>query len=1216
MGVLVILIALFFVLNFKERYAVKSIVDEENKRHLAGLVAEEFRIKSRDLTRYARSYCATENPVYYDRYVNILQWSRGEITRPDRLGGSISGRFKGKKISHREILDEIGLSPEEKEYFRKAESLSNTLAEYELQAMESVKLGKIVSGPLEPFEGETVPQFANRAIYGESYHEQLDKIAESTDVFLQQYQMRADALFDDYQNVFSLGLLTQFLVQIALVAFAVFLVQYMLIQAKRQQDENRWLMLDAMPIGCMVRDRNFKLISCNREVLRMLGLKDTKDAAEHFFEKSPEYQPNGKKSTDYAHEMQINTFENGFSQFRWIHLNEEGKEFPADVTIVRINLRNEDFAVVYTRDVSGEEAAAREIINSEARILAYQEAGNRMLKTLNAIPVGIALFDENFNLEDCNNIEMQLFGVDSKEELREKFASLSPAYQPNGRMSRELMLEKFSTAAEKGAISFEWMHKKIDGTIVPTQVNLTRVNLGDRTVLVTCNRDLTEEKKMQAEVARANERIRLMFDTTPLCCTLIDEDFRGIDCNREAVKLFGMSNKDEYLSNFEKIFPEFQPDGIRSAEFFGKKVKEAFEKGRVTFEAMTQNIQEEEIPAEIVFIPLLMDESPTLAGYARDLRERKLLEKTEMLSEIKMQFFANMSHEIRTPMNAIVALSGLLMEEKLGKKQRHYVADIKSSADTLLTLINDLLDLSKLEAGKMQLVPKDFNFNELIDHITSTLGFAALNKGLQFVLEKNGDVPEYLFGDNVRIKQILWNLIGNAIKFTETGSVKLAITDLGEQLRFDVIDTGIGIREADMPSLFEAFMQVDQQKTSHIQGTGLGLGISKSIVAIMGGEITVSSAYEKGTTFSFTIPKTVGDPSRISDYDSDREQIVESTAKILVVDDNEINLNVATGVFGSLGIAIDIAFSGKEAIQMVREIDYDIVFMDHMMPDMDGIEATEKIRRMPGDYYRKLPIIALTANAVSGMKEMFLDKGLDDFLPKPIDTSKLNSILEKWVPQDKQLKSFRSVLPKPSVREEVTLSIDGIDVEKGLSFMSGGMKEYMTILGIFRDEGYEKVNQIGDACDNCDFKRYTTFVHAVKSSAASIGATRLSSSARSLETAGRMEDLPLMEAGTRNFLSEYMALLENIGQALGKTKANPPVTGGQYDGEKRCDDFTRLKEALEKFDAGTIDSIMSSLQGVAWPEDMADDIASLSRNILMFEYEEAAVIIDGLLEKH
>jgi signal transduction histidine kinase/ActR/RegA family two-component response regulator len=367
--------------------------------------------------------------------------------------------------------------------------------------------------------------------------------------------------------------------------------------------------------------------------------------------------------------------------------------------------------------------------------------------------------------------------------------------------------------------------------------------------------------------------------------------------------------------------------------------------------------------------------------------------------QAKTQFLSMMSHEIRTPMNAIIGISDILScDPKLEAGARQYVADIQAAAGALLSIINDILDLSKLELGKMSLTPTNYNFNKLIDNLMTMAKFLAAEKNVNVILENSVTKRLYLLGDDVRLRQVLLNIIGNAIKFTQNGTVTLKITDIGSKLVFDIIDTGIGIKKEDLPFLFEAFKQVDTDKNRHIKGTGLGLSVSKYLVELMNGSIEVESEYGKGSTFRVYIPKIEGTKPEASKKALPNLNYGNSVL-VLVVDDNELNLTVAAGLLRIHGIKADKALSGRQALEMVSTNDYQLIFMDQMMPEMDGLETTANIRAM-GGRLADLPIIALTANAMAGAKETLLAGGMNDFLTKPIKREELTDILAKWVPAD------------------------------------------------------------------------------------------------------------------------------------------------------------------------------------------------------------------------
>jgi signal transduction histidine kinase/CheY-like chemotaxis protein len=534
--------------------------------------------------------------------------------------------------------------------------------------------------------------------------------------------------------------------------------------------------------------------------------------------------------------------------------------------------------------------------------------------------------------------------------------------------------------------------------------------------------------------------------------------------------------------------------------------------------------------------------------------------KADMESRHKSAFLANVSHEIRTPMNAIIGMTDILQNEPLNKRQMGFVNDIKVSSHSLLSLINDILDLSKIESGKLELNPVNYDFNALLDNIISMFSYVSQKKGLDFIFEKEGEIPNYLYGDDIRLKQILTNICGNAVKYTEKGYIKIKITAADNNLMFEIKDTGMGIRKEDIPKLFNTFQRLEAEKSRTIVGTGLGLSISKSFVERMGGKILVDSEYEQGSVFIVIIPIVLGnkDEVKIKRNSEAEHTLYAPSARVLVVDDNEFNLRVAEGLLGLFSINAQTAYSGREAIDLVKNNKYDIVFMDHMMPEMDGIEATGEIRKL-GTKYKKLPIIALTANAIQGAKEMFLDSGFNGFISKPIDIQEISGLLKEWLPPEK-IKEKKKEKTKPAQKTYSDFiynvnKVSEINTEIGMDRVSYMEDMYRETLGLFCNKIMPDCESMSAKIDNGNLKGFSIAVHAMKSALATIGAMDLSEAALRLETASKNNDIEYCIQRFPAFRDRLLNLHKEL------TVIFPGTATGN---KKKVGDTAYLRENIEK----------------------------------------------------
>jgi len=608
-----------------------------------------------------------------------------------------------------------------------------------------------------------------------------------------------------------------------------------------------------------------------------------------------------------------------------------------------------------------------------------------------------------------------------------------------------------------------------------------------------------------------------------------------------------------------------------------------------------------------------------VAGAIADITARKLAEmRTEAeivhereANQAKSIFLANMSHEIRTPMNGIIGMTDLLLGETLKGRQLQYVKDIKISAESLLGIINDILDISKITEGKLQVVTVDLDLGTLLKNIVSMMSFTAQAKGIDFIEDIQLNVPEYIRSDDVRLKQVIVNLLSNAIKFTKEGSVTLSAKIEDGMIKFEVKDTGIGIKEDELPLIFKAFEQADKRKNRAIKGTGLGLSISKSLVELMGGELWAESEYGAGTTFHATIPYILGDGSEVEETETRFTYLYAPMAQILLVDDIQTNLTVGAGLLRLCGITADITLSGAEAIELVKAKDYDIVFMDHMMPEMDGIEAMQKIRAL-GDKYKKLPIIALTANAINESKTMLLESGMDDFLSKPIDKIALTTILKKWLPEGRIEADARPSAPAQDVYTETlrkAKEIEELDIDLALSRMSGMQDILETSLKQIISLTNERIKTMDACLLSSDLIGFATEAHGFKSALIYVGAIYKSELALELEIAAKAGNIQLCVEKFPEFadiMEQFKTQLQDIFKA---PEPESKQAGDQQYLQQKIDEAILL---LDNFEEDTAADIMNELSKYAFGNEIDPLIQNVCSLLELFEHDNSVNMLKDI----
>ena len=700
--------------------------------------------------------------------------------------------------------------------------------------------------------------------------------------------------------------------------------------------------------------------------------------------------------------------------------------------------------------------------------------------------------------------------------------------------------------------------------------------------------------------------------------------------------------------------------------------------------------------------------------------------KALMASEAKSFFLSNTSHEIRTPMNAIIGMVDLIMHEDASDMVLSHATDIRNACRGLLNIINDILDISKIESGKLEIVPVRYRIASLL---TDTIRIAKMRtdeKNITLIADIDPNIPSELIGDELRIKQVLVNLLNNAVKFTHEGQITLSVRGQVEgdvcHLFISVEDTGIGIKEEDMDQIFVLFQQVDTKKNRNIEGTGLGLSISRQLVEMMDGYIEVKSEYGVGSTFTAAIVQQIANSQPMTtiksnaqmsvlvyesratylnsltytldslgcsyevctnrseigrylddfkfDYifvsslhinkiqsvaeekqpdavlillsgdggyhsgtiflsmpvhcmqiasilNNEYEDIVSKSptddlfapeAKVLVVDDNAVNLRVAAGLLKIFGIQADTASGGLVALKMIRDKDYDIVFMDHMMPDMDGIDTTVAARSMGGKYV-KLPIIALTANAVGDVREMFRAEGLDDYLAKPIEMVQLNAILKKWLPPEKQ-----GTKADDTGSETYHLDVPGLDTRKGIINSGGASDAYDEILEIYATDCEHRLLDMAKYHRENDLKSLTICVHAVKSASANIGAGGMATMAAELETAGKLGNEGYVSGNLQGFFDALSVLIADIRYYLSNLQKDKTIQDKPADMELLKASLAETERHMDNLDIDAASGVLNKLYTYRWDEGIFECINKIKSCLDVFDYTGITEAIAELKE--
>jgi PAS domain S-box-containing protein len=737
--------------------------------------------------------------------------------------------------------------------------------------------------------------------------------------------------------------------------------------------------------------------------------------------------------------------------------------------------------------------------------------------------------------------------------------------------------------------------------------------------------DLVKERTKK--LAFETSKLRAVIDSIPDILFCKDNDYKYTQCNSTFEKFMGITEA-EVIGRSDEDGAWFHAEDIKRIHDMEKDVV-LEEEIHISEEKLNSPITGKESIFETIKAPIKQDGAVVgLVAIVRDITRRKTMENEIRIAlESKTSFLAHMSHELRTPLNVVIGLTNLILEEaRLDFSTTNNILKINNAGSTLLSIVNDILDFSKIESGKIELAPVEYHTASLLNDVITVAITRIGEKPVKFYLDIEEDMPEKLFGDDLRVKQIFINLLNNAVKFTHEGSIVLIVRCVRENsntwLDIAVRDTGIGIREENLKRLFSDYYQVNEKANRGIEGTGLGLQITKRLIELMSGRITAESEYGKGTTFRLRIRQgfvnntplgaVTADKLRSYQYSEDKRiadkrisRLDLSYARVLVVDDVLTNLDVAAGLLRKYKMQVDCLDNGPAAVERIKNGTpvYNAVFMDHMMPDMDGIEAAEAIRALDTEYARKIPIIALTANAIHGTEQMFLEHNFQAFISKPIDMMEMDLVIKKWVRDDRCEEVpilIEPVYGGSSV--QITIEIPGVDTKEGLSLYNGDTGVYLTLLRSYAANTPGLLQKLRNVSQKT-LPKYNVSVHGLKSSSASIGAESIREAALELETLSNEGNLQGVWALNGKLIADTKIIVGNIKKWLEQYDANKEKKPLLKAPDREL--LKQLRLSCEKYDIKGADKILAVLENADY-EEGGDIIKWVRERIENSDFSEAA----------